>query len=277
MKTTNVLVVLTALAVDGSALAQTPASDAGPLVPVEPAMLAPTELPPAPPPQPPPPPNATDPGEQSEVTAESFPQSGQAAGQWVYTGQYGWVFMPYGNQYVDEGTLADPHPYAFVFLPRYGWRWVVSPWVWGWGPYPHFGQLGPLRFGWYLGLFHSGWGWGRYRGGEPSPAGPPAHRDEPHGSRAIGGVRPGVPRTPPAASAQHGPPGGALAAPSDTRHWAPPGSFGAGLAPMTPRPPSGGFGPALGVGASPAMGGGRIGGAAPAGGGGGMSRSNGRR
>src|SRR5437870_4409488 len=28
----------------------------------------------------------------------------QQTGQWVYTSQYGWVWMPYGRQYVDEGT-----------------------------------------------------------------------------------------------------------------------------------------------------------------------------
>lgn len=279
MKTTKATVLLAALAVAGAARGQGPASQTGqavtPLLPVEPATLAPAELPPAPPPQPPPPPVGTDPADDADPSAGTFPHNSQAVGQWVFTGQYGWVFMPYGNQYIYEGTVADPHPYAFVFLPSYGWRWVMAPWVWGWGPYPCFGQVGPLRFGWYLGLFHSGWGWGRYRGGEPAAGNRPAPRDEPHDGRAIGGIRPDVPRTPPTVSGQHGsPPGGALGPPSGARPSAPAGSFGAGV---TPRPTSGGVGAALSGAASPAMGGGRVGGATPGAGGGGMSRSNGRR
>jgi hypothetical protein len=85
------------------------------------------------------------------------------SGQWVYTSQYGWVWMPYGNQYVDEGVYGDANPYAYVYSVGWGWSWVAAPWLWGWGPYPFFGVYGPAYFGWYRGLYAHGWGWGGYR------------------------------------------------------------------------------------------------------------------
>jgi hypothetical protein len=94
-----------------------------------------------------------------------------ADGQWVDTSQDGWLWMPYGAQYVSEGSSGDEDPYAYVYEPSYGWTWVAAPWVWGWGPYPYFGTLGPGRFGWYRGLVHAGYGWGGYRGGGPGHAG----------------------------------------------------------------------------------------------------------
>ncbi len=58
---------------------------------------APAQLPPAPPEQLPPPPE-----QQAQQSApEAAPQAAQqapATGQWVYTQQYGWVWMPYGDQ-----------------------------------------------------------------------------------------------------------------------------------------------------------------------------------
>ena len=89
------------------------------------------------------------------------------SGQWVYTAQYGWVWMPYGRQYVDEGTYGADTPYQYVYTVRLGWTWCSAPWLWGWGAYPYFGVLGPGRFGWYRGLYRSGYGWGHYRGGYP--------------------------------------------------------------------------------------------------------------
>jgi hypothetical protein len=100
-----------------------------------------------------------------------MPAQGPASGQWVYTGQYGWVFMPYGDQYVYEGSSYDEYPYSYVYYPSYGWAWLAAPWVWGWGPYPFFGVWGPGRFGWYNGLYHAGYGWGGYRGGAPGYGG----------------------------------------------------------------------------------------------------------
>jgi len=102
-------------------------------------------------------------------SAQSAPVSPppNQAGQWVYTSQYGWVWMPYGQQYVDEGAYGAASPYQYVYCVGAGWSWIAAPWLWGWGPYPYFGVWGPLHFGWYRGLYRSGYGWGRYRGGAP--------------------------------------------------------------------------------------------------------------
>jgi len=108
----------------------------------------PTEPPPAPPQTLPPPPA------QAQAPA---PQAAPA-GQWVYTAQYGWVWMPYGDAYTYVPPSGYGEPYEFVYAPVYGWSWVVAPWVWGWGPWPHFGFFGPSRFAWF------GHGWWRNPG-----------------------------------------------------------------------------------------------------------------
>ena len=68
-------------------------------------------------------------------------------GQWVLTKQYGWVYMPYAEQY----TFVPPrgHAQMYVFYPRTGWRWVKAPWVLGAGPVPHWGPAGYARFSWH--------------------------------------------------------------------------------------------------------------------------------
>jgi hypothetical protein len=99
-------------------------------------------------------------------------------GQWVYTEQYGWVWMPYGDKFThvppDGGV-----PNMYVYYPEAGWCWVIAPWLWGWGPRPYFGMLGPGFYGWWgvglgrwfgfagpyrhLGWEHRGyWGGGRW-------------------------------------------------------------------------------------------------------------------
>ncbi len=70
-------------------------------------------------------------------------------GQWVFTAQYGWLYMPYGSRYVVTPAAG---PYAYVYYPSYGWRWLSAPWVVGTGPYPYFGVHGPYAYGWYRGL-----------------------------------------------------------------------------------------------------------------------------
>jgi hypothetical protein len=55
--------------------------------------------------------------------------------------------MPYDQQYthvIDTSGVA----YMFVYYPAFGWRWVLSPWVFGLGPRPHFIH-GPGHFAWY--------------------------------------------------------------------------------------------------------------------------------
>jgi hypothetical protein len=183
---TALLVLLPALAAAqtpsaGSSAATQPvlqarASDPAPQ-PVQPPGPAPTDvIPPAPTDHPTPPDQTLNKSEQAPAT-----------GQWVYTNQYGWVWMPYGSAFTSVPANGDV-PNMYVYYPSVGWTWVVAPWVWGWGPMPYFGAYGYGRFGWYgVGFGHwygfagpyAGWGgrgyWngGRwYGGGGFHPAGP---------------------------------------------------------------------------------------------------------
>ncbi len=76
-------------------------------------------------------------------------------GQWVYTAQYGWVWMPYASAYTYVPPDGYGEPYMYVYHPYYGWNWLGAPWVWGWGPWPVFGVAGPGFYAWY--------GWGGWR------------------------------------------------------------------------------------------------------------------
>ena len=110
----------------------------------------------SPPTQPPPAPPQTLPAPPAQAQAPA-PRS-VPAGQWVYTNQYGWVWMPYGDAYTYAPPSGYGEPYEYVYYPAFGWTWVVAPWVWGWGPWPHFGLFGPWRFAWF------GHGWWRNPG-----------------------------------------------------------------------------------------------------------------
>jgi hypothetical protein len=149
----------------------------------QPNAPAPAQPPPPPPQEPPPPPAEAqnvepDQNQPAEVVA-SQPQQPPSSGQWVYTTQYGWVWMPYGAQYVYEPTYEGAYPYSYVYYPANGWIWLSSPWVWGWGPWPYFGVYGPRFFVWYshpgfygrfgfghrAPVFHRGWGYRGWGGG----------------------------------------------------------------------------------------------------------------
>jgi hypothetical protein len=100
--------------------------------------------PPASMPPPPPPPQV----EAYEYAPAPVAVAAQApAGQWVYTNQYGWVWMPYGADYTYvAGANAA---YSYAYYPRFGWRWIAAPWVLGVGPTPNWGRPGPVHFAWY--------------------------------------------------------------------------------------------------------------------------------
>ena len=140
---TKTFVFLLSLALAAPALAQTeppppPPDDAQPPAP-------PPES--QPPPPPPPAPPTAQPIEPPQVTANAAPAPSNVPGEWVYTAQYGWVWMPYDQQYthvIDTSGVA----YMFVFYQPFGWRWVLAPWVFGLGPRPHFVH-GPGHFAWY--------------------------------------------------------------------------------------------------------------------------------
>jgi len=69
-------------------------------------------------------------------------------GQWVYTSQYGWVWMPYAQSYTYVNPAGD-QAYAYVYYPSYGWRWVGAPWVFGVGPGPYWGARGRAHYVWH--------------------------------------------------------------------------------------------------------------------------------
>ena len=84
-------------------------------------------------------------------------------GEWAFTQQFGWVWMPYGAQYTFTTDYERGDPYMYVYYPAAGWSWVEAPWLWGWGPIPFFGVSHGARFGWY------GHGWGpRWQGQRPA-------------------------------------------------------------------------------------------------------------
>jgi hypothetical protein len=121
-------------------------------------------------------------------------------GQWVYTSQYGWIYMPYGDQYAYSHAASS---YAYVYYPAFGWRWLAAPWIIGSGPYPHFGAHGPFAYGWYRGLSHAGHPWGEYYAhlhGRPYVAPRAAVRDRP--VHVGGAPTVGAPARPPLAPAR---------------------------------------------------------------------------
>ena len=143
--------------------AQTPGPDAY----SQPPTAQPQAAPPPPPATLPEPPAATAPAPSDEVQAplvQEAPAAPSGSGQWVYTGQYGWLWLPYGDAYTySPAGVAAPDMY--VYYPAFGWTWVAAPWVWGLGPRPFFGVYGFARFGWY------GRGYGRWYGFAPRYAG----------------------------------------------------------------------------------------------------------
>jgi hypothetical protein len=143
------------------------------------------QTPPAPQPKetPPPPASASPPPPQAQpieparaaAPAPAVPAPAPLPpGQWVYTRQYGWLWMPYARVYthVDaDAALA----YTYVYYPAFGWRWVVAPWVLGFGFAPYWGPLGPAPFAWYARpWFRIGVPYYPYRG--PGWRPPPAAR-----------------------------------------------------------------------------------------------------
>src|SRR5438132_6818184 len=192
------LVLVPAIASAAQSAGPPPPPDAQDLETARPQDAEPGVQPPAPPAVPP---SRTSDNDQVGIlqgsdgdaySAQSAPASPppNQTGQWVYTSQYGWVWMPYGQQYVDEGTYGAASPYQYVYCVGLGWSWVAAPWLWGWGAYPYFGVWGPSHFAWYRGLYRSGYGWGHYRGGYPRggyPAGGYWRGGGYYATRPIGG------------------------------------------------------------------------------------------
>jgi hypothetical protein len=117
---------------------------------------------------PPPHPSSSDPsGAVSPPPAISPPPATTPAGQWVDTSEYAWLWIPYDRQYVYVPDDPQVFPEQYVYYPVYGWRWVIAPWVYGYGTQPNWGPAGVRAFAWYAHpWFRVGgfWGWGGYRG-----------------------------------------------------------------------------------------------------------------
>src|SRR5579859_2681336 len=109
-----------------------PPADAQDVETARPPSAEPSQMPPAPPATPPARAQAQEsnddgvgilqsPGDgvgilqQGEASAPQAYAPRTASGQWVYTNQYGWVWMPYGTQYVEEGHYGDDSPYEYVY------------------------------------------------------------------------------------------------------------------------------------------------------------------
>jgi hypothetical protein len=204
MTDASIVVVCTLLIVASNAHAQEPAeaqedsaSRADELSgPAQSSTDPPTEVPPAPPELPPPPPQGE--AEAEEQMPAPVTDGTRASGQWVYTSYLGWVFVPYGDQYVSSATAPDDAPFAYVYLPGAGWLWQAAPWVWGVEPYPFGVIVQPLQVGWHPGPGRGGRGargshWPS--GGHAGPNGGPPRSVRPGPARPgpahPGSARPG--------------------------------------------------------------------------------------
>ena len=134
----RVSVLAASLLMGGSALAQ---------------QTAPPYAPPQQQGQPPPPPPPPGNGAQGQAPAPPPPRpNGQAVysyqtGQWVFTDEQGWVWVPAGA----STQTIDNVPYTYLYTPAAGWTWYISPW----GP-------GRYRYG---GWVHHAWRPVGWRGG----------------------------------------------------------------------------------------------------------------
>ena len=167
MKTSLAMVtcasVLT-LATNAMAQDQQPWWNGAPAVPAQsapPASGQAIPVPQAPPAEPPPgtapqPQAPADPAQAEPPVAPAPSVTPQIAsqGEWVYTSQYGWTWVPYGS----TTTTVGAEPYVYLYAPSFGWRWFVSPW--GVGPF-HYGAWG-WGSAWGPRYWPHGWTGGHY-------------------------------------------------------------------------------------------------------------------
>ena len=137
--------------------------------------------------------NYSPPETASSQTEQSAPA--EQSGQWVYTDQYGWVWIPYAREYTY--VASEGYPYSYVYYPSYGWMWLYSPWVFGWGPGPYWGIYGPGYYAWYAhpwfarprfyprGGYYGGFRAGVYYRGGAYRGGPAVRSGAYHGGPAV--------------------------------------------------------------------------------------------
>jgi hypothetical protein len=109
----------------------------------------PSDAPPAPPAPPPAPPQ-----EQPQAAQDQAPPPpaqwvySYPSGQWVFTSQDGWIWVPAGT----SSAPVDGVPYSYLYTPGFGWNWYISPW--GEGAY-RYGVW--VRHPWRPVGWHGGW------------------------------------------------------------------------------------------------------------------------
>ncbi len=112
-------------------------------------------------------------GEQGDRPGPARPPArapAKAAGQWVFTTLFGWIWAPRGEQYTHYRPGEPPR--SFVYFAPKGWQWIVAPWVWGnWWPFDHRPFSDPK--GEWSGASLDGWQHRR----EPKPAASDAAAD----------------------------------------------------------------------------------------------------
>jgi len=120
-------------------------------VQVQPSTPPPQQAAPPPPAaaqqQPPPQQAAPDQGQEAPPPQSQWVYS-YPTGQWVYTADYGWMWVPANTATQD----AEGVPYTYLYTPAYGWTWYVSPW--GIGPYYYGGWV---RHPWHPVGWRGGW------------------------------------------------------------------------------------------------------------------------
>jgi len=120
--------------------------------------------PPAPPQQPPAPPVEAQGQAQPEVQQPVAAGQPAAGGQWVYTNDYGWIWMPYGNQYVYEALQRRLSLFLCV-LPQLRMDVAGSALDLGLGRLSLLWRSRSQRLWLVSRPYRAGYGWGGYRGG----------------------------------------------------------------------------------------------------------------
>ncbi|MFT3839051.1 MAG: hypothetical protein QM723_18870 [Myxococcaceae bacterium] len=112
----------------------------------EPTVGAPKRAPPSP---------SEAPDAKTDTAAPPPPTTAREvpAGQWAYTKQYGWAWLPYAGAFVSDGAP----PKMFLYTASTGWSWVSAPWVAGEGARPVFSVASSRwPYGWRWG-FAASW------------------------------------------------------------------------------------------------------------------------
>jgi hypothetical protein len=119
-------------------------------------------------------PGQSPPPPPSEGQAQASPhpaavrRGAAAGGSWVYTLEYGRIWVPYANEHTYGGMAAAASPYWYSYRPLYERLWLAEPWLWSLDVQPDFGPLGPSGLEWYRGPYLAADGGSGYPGARQS-------------------------------------------------------------------------------------------------------------